>query len=251
MQLIKIHEKEGKKLVSAKELYLFLGYDKKHWARWYKKNITDNDFLIENIDYETFSTMVNGNESFDFSLTIDTSKRISMMARSEKGEEIRKYFIECEKQVKSITTPSYQIEDPIERAKHWIKEQEEKKALEVNNKEKELLLNAREEEIKELLPKASYYDVILSTSDALRTSQIAQDYGLTANKLNKMLHAAKVQRKVNNQWVLNARYSNMGLHKSSTHIDSTGKARLSTMWTQKGRLKIHEYLTKNGIEPIV
>jgi len=99
MELIKIHEKEGKKLVSAKELYLFLGYDKKHWARWYKKNITDNDFLIENIDYETFSTMVNGNESFDFALTIDTSKRISMMARSEKGEEIRQYFIECEKQL--------------------------------------------------------------------------------------------------------------------------------------------------------
>ena len=96
-ELIKITEQNGTKAVSARELYEFLGYNKAVWSRWYQKNIIDNEFAFENIDYQTLNIMLNGNETKDFALSIEFAKKISMMARTEKGEEARRYFIECEK----------------------------------------------------------------------------------------------------------------------------------------------------------
>lgn len=134
MELIKVATNaEGKQVVSARELYEYLGYDKSQWARWYKKNIEENAFAIEKEDWEGFDTMSssnNGSMTKDFALTLDFAKRISMMARTRVGEKIRNYFIACENKLKEIALASYQIEDPIERAKAWIKEYEEKRLLE-------------------------------------------------------------------------------------------------------------------------
>lgn len=43
-EIIKITERNGKSVVSAKELYDFLGYDKSQWSRWYQSNIINNEF---------------------------------------------------------------------------------------------------------------------------------------------------------------------------------------------------------------
>jgi anti-repressor protein len=97
-QLIKITTTPGgKRAVFARELYDFLGFDKSQWSRWYKKNIEDNPYSEVNKDWQGFDTMSNGNPTKDFVLTIDFAKRLSMLARTEKGEEIRNYFIACEK----------------------------------------------------------------------------------------------------------------------------------------------------------
>lgn len=96
-QLINITENNGNKAVSARELYQYLGYNASQWKRWYEKNISKNEFAIENFDYQTLDIMSNGNATKDFSLSIDFAKRIAMMARTEKGEEIRNYFIAIEK----------------------------------------------------------------------------------------------------------------------------------------------------------
>jgi phage anti-repressor protein len=64
MELIKIQENDkGQRVVSAKELYLILGYDKSNWSSWYKKNIVENDFAIENEDWIGFVLTTNGNET--------------------------------------------------------------------------------------------------------------------------------------------------------------------------------------------
>ena len=111
MELIKISQNDkGQKVVSAKDLYLFLGYDKSQWSRWFKKNIVENQFAFENEDWVGFDTMSNGNVKTDFALTLDFAKRISMMARTEKGEEVRKYFIECEKQLQVPQLPTTYLE---------------------------------------------------------------------------------------------------------------------------------------------
>ena len=47
-ELIKITEYNGKKAVSARELYEKLGFASQHWASWYKKNITSNPFAVQN-----------------------------------------------------------------------------------------------------------------------------------------------------------------------------------------------------------
>ena len=127
-ELIKIVSKEkGVQTISAKELYLFLGMDKSQWSRWAKRNIEDNEFVCSGEDWVRFDTMSNGNPTVDYEITLDFAKRISMMARTEKGEKARSYFIECERKLKELVPASYLIVDPIERAKAWIKEQEQLK----------------------------------------------------------------------------------------------------------------------------
>jgi len=102
-KLINIKNENGKQLLSAKELYLGLGLRKADWSRWYKTNIQDNGFFVENKDWTGVPHSAEGNESMDFAISIDFAKHIAMMARTEKSHEYRNYFIECEK----LLTGSY------------------------------------------------------------------------------------------------------------------------------------------------
>ena len=113
-ELIKITERDGKKAVSAKDLYEFLGYDQSQFSRFCISKISSNDFAIENVDYERFDTMVDmpngGRKSvLDYAISLDFAKRLAMMAKTEKGEKVRLYFIECEKQLRKPLTQSQLI----------------------------------------------------------------------------------------------------------------------------------------------
>lgn len=104
-------------------------------------------------------------------------------------------------------------------------------------------------------PIQQYVDTILESKGAMATSQIAADYGLTAQKLNKILHEGGVQRNVNGQWLLYAKYMGKGYTKSKTiqimRSDGRPDSIMQTQWTQKGRLMIHEILTARGIEAVM
>ena len=104
-------------------------------------------------------------------------------------------------------------------------------------------------ELEEAQPKLTYYDTILNSVGTMTSSQIGADYGMSAIKLNKILNEQKLIKKVNNQWILYAKYQNQGLTESKTFDVEHGSivgSYVSTRWTQKGRLKIHEILTKLG-----
>ncbi|WP_031923533.1 phage antirepressor [Staphylococcus aureus] len=116
-------------------------------------------------------------------------------------------------------------------------------------KEQNLLL---QQEIGELKPKADYVDEILKSTGTLATTQIAADYDISAQKLNKLLHEARLQRKVNKQWVLYSEHMGKSYTDSDTitivRSDGREDTVLQTRWTQKGRLKIHEIMTEFGYE---
>lgn len=176
-ELIKISENNGKKVVSAKELYLFLDYDISNWSKWYKKNIIENEFAIENEDWCSFvhntnvdNQIFNPNPSVDFSLSIDFAKKLSMMARTIKGEQARNYFIECEKISQSLI-PNFN--NPVEAARSWADEMERK-----------LLAEAK---VKELEPKAVIYDQISNADNLLDFNKAAKILNTGRNKLMKQL----------------------------------------------------------------
>ena len=101
---IEIFKNNGKSAVSANQLYIELGLAAQHWKRWYVKNILNNPFSIEGVDFESLPIVGNGvgnRVATDFALSIDFSKRLAMMSRTEKGEQIRNYFIKCEKELLS------------------------------------------------------------------------------------------------------------------------------------------------------
>lgn len=122
--------------------------------------------------------------------------------------------------------------------------EEEKQKLITQN----LLLEQR---MSEYEPKLTYLDTILKSNDCLLVSQIAEDYGLTAQELNKILNNQGIQHKMNGQWLLYSQHKGLGYTKSETHTftkknGEIGSA-LHTKWTQKGRLFIHYTLEKLGI----
>ena len=107
--------------------------------------------------------------------------------------------------------------------------------------------------ITEMTPKVDYADRILSSTDCMTVSQIAQDYGMSAKRFNKILHTAGIQRKVGNQWILYAEYQGKGYVRNKTCEYSKGNGdtgtKLLTVWTQKGRMLIYEKLKQIGVFP--
>lgn len=107
-------------------------------------------------------------------------------------------FNEMERQI-AQPVASYMIKDPVKRAELWIEEQKEKQQLQLEN-------NMQKQKIAEYEPKASYLDTILNNKSLVTVGQIAKDYGMSAQALNKLLHELKVQYKQSGQWLL---YSNL------------------------------------------
>ena len=106
----------------------------------------------------------------------------------------------------------------------------------------------------EMKPKVEYVDKILSSTDAVTTTQIAKDYGLSARQLNDILKEEKIQYKQNSQWLLYSKYADKGYMKSDTfrydkHNGEVG-TKINSKWTQQGRLFIHEVLKGRNIKPV-
>ena len=90
--------------VLARELYLGLGLSEINWSAWSETNIVENDFFAENVDWTRFllnKNRTNGLPIKDFIVSLDFSKHIAMMAKTEKAHEYRNYFLDCERQVQA------------------------------------------------------------------------------------------------------------------------------------------------------
>ena len=98
LQLINVTERNGELLVSGRDLHEALEVRSK-FNDWVK-NMIDYGFE-ENIDYtKILVECIRGQNRYDYALKIDMAKQIAMIQRSDKGKQIREYFIECEKQAK-------------------------------------------------------------------------------------------------------------------------------------------------------
>ena len=124
-------------------------------------------------------------------------------------------------------------------------ETDRRKELEAENEQQRQLIADYE-------PKIQYVDMILSSTGTMATSQIAADYDMSAQRLNKILHKAGIQHNVNGQWILYRDKMGMGYTKSITisivRSDGRPDTKMHTHWTQKGRLMIHELLPSQGIQ---
>ena len=107
------------------------------------------------------------------------------------------------------------------------------------------LIAEQETEIDRLLPKALYADNVLDSISCYTTTQIAKELGMTAQELNRLLCAERVQYYQSGQYMLYAEYAHRGLAKSRTHFDlfvgrDTVCTRMYLVWTEKGRKFIHQ-----------
>jgi prophage antirepressor-like protein len=109
-----------------------------------------------------------------------------------------------------------------------------------------------EKTVKDLKPKASYYDKVLSNPSLMNITSIAKDYGYSAISFNKLLHELKIQYSQSGTWYLYSKYQDRGWTQSKTfpYKGASGNgSNIQTKWTQKGRLGLYKELKKHGIVP--
>ena len=150
----------------------------------------------------------------------------------------------------------------LEALKSLVKSEEEKQQLALENKQQQATILTISKEnmelgnkITEMLPKVSYYDRILQSNATMTITQIAQDFGMSAVRMNKELESMKIQHKVRGQWILFAQFLKGGyVHSRAVDIvrkDGQHDVEYNTEWTTKGRIFLYEALKAKGILPLI
>lgn len=119
------------------------------------------------------------------------------------------------------------------------KREERLKQLEAQTEQQQATIKLQDKEIKEAAPKVSYYDNHLLSVNAMTTTQISKEIGMSAEKLNNKLKELGIQFKQSGQWLLKSPYDKWGMHETRTNIFTSERGNTHTntytVWTQKGR----------------
>lgn len=118
-------------------------------------------------------------------------------------------------------------------------------------KQFECMALAQRQQIAEMQPKASYYDLILQNKNTVPITQISKDYGMSGRKFNELLHELGVQYKFRKTWLLYQHYAECGYTQSRTYAINENRSVMHTYWTQKGRLFLYDLLKNKGIYPLI
>ena len=232
--------------VSGRELHAFLEIETRY-DTWFGRMLQYG--FVEDVDYVLKNERVLSDKrereynQTDHILKLDMAKELCMLARNDKGKQARHYFLEVEREWNSP-------EKVMARALQIANKQLAETKVQLN--EAKATCEYQAQQIAEFKPIKEYVDTILASKDLLTASQIAADYGMSARALNKILFEEHLIHNVNGQWLLYTKQMNKGYTKSETFIverkDGSPKTVMNTKWTQKGRLRIHELLTKRGIK---
>lgn len=154
---------------------------------------------------------------------------------------------------------AYMTEDTIKKAMtepdFIIKLATELKKEREQNKQLTETCSQQQQVIGELKPKADYVDRILKSNSLVTITQIAKDYGMSGQGMNKVLHDLHIIYNCNKQWLLYSQHQAKGYTFSETvdipREDGTTKVVMNTKWTQKGRLFLYETLKKRNLLPLI
>lgn len=242
---VRTMEINGEPYLVGKDVAEILGYS------------NPRDALSKHVDDEDKATVAIHDGSQNRNLTtINESGLYSLILSSKlpKAKEFKRW-------VTSEVLPSirkhgaYAVDELLNDPEFAIKTFTALKEERAKNRQLTDTVAIQNQQIAELQPKASYYDVVLNCKDVISISKISKDYGKSAQWLNEYLHKKKVQFKQGDIWLLYEKYADKGYTHSRTHIinGKGGKpeTKMHTYWTQKGRLFIYDLLKSDGIVPLI
>ncbi|MCD2225491.1 phage antirepressor KilAC domain-containing protein [Listeria cossartiae] len=231
-ELVATHQSEsGDIIVSARELHEFLEVNTKY-KDWFPR-IVEYGF-VEGVDFIEIESKVGAQKRArtytrkDHHIKLPMAKEISMLQRTEKGKQARRYFLAVEA---AWNSPEMIMS----------------RALEIANQQQQQMIF----QLAELEPKAQYYDLVMQSPSRIKVTEIAKDYGFSARHLNSLLCDYGIQYNLSGTWFLYQKYADKGYTHSKTYTRPDGGTNSHTYWTQTGRLFIYETLKAKGIYPLL
>lgn len=233
----------GQPYFVGKDVTDILGYQ--NGSRDINRHVDEEDrqkamFFDGTQDKETIIINESGLYSLILSSKMPNAKKFKRWVTNEVLPAIRKHGIYATDDL--IANPDLAI-----AAFTALKEERER------NKTLTAAVAVQQQQIAEMKPKATYYDVVLKCKDAVNITVIAKDYGWSGIRMNEYLHDKGIQFKQSDTWLLYQKHADKGYTRTNTHVyeDSNGfeHTKVHTKWTQKGRLFIYEQLKADGVYP--
>ena len=231
------------------------------------RNLTEgsaqNCAVLEMFSESTYKNKQNKEQPM-FIMNQDGFTLLAMGFNGKKAMEFKLKYIEAFNKMKKeieVTKPSVP-QNYLEALKSLVKAEEEREQLALENRkqQQEIVTISKENmelgnKITEMLPKVSYYDQILKSNATMTITQIAQDYGMSAVRMNKELESMRIQHKVRGQWILYGQFLTGGyVHSRAIDIirsDGRHDVKYNTEWTTKGRIFLYDALKAKGILPLI
>lgn len=234
-ELLKVNYGNDRITLSARELHGFLGIGTE-FAKWMQR-MCEYGFS-ENQDYRVFvkndDNSKGGRPSTDYEITLDMAKEIAMIQRSDKGKEVRQYFLELERRWNS---PEAVMNRALEYSRRQVK--------------------ALMEENQSMKPKALFADAVTTSKNSILVGDLAKilkqnGVNIGANRLFAELrnNGYLIKRKGSDWNMPTQKSMELGLFeiKEHTHIDGNG-CNVTTKTpkvTGKGQIYfVNKYLGKN------
>lgn len=147
--------------VNARDLWVALE-SKQDFSTWIKARL-EQTYAVENEDYGVFHKAVEnlkgGRPLLEYALSLDLAKNISMLEKNEKGNQIRKYFISCEKQL--IQQQSHSLPQTYLEALESLVESEKRN-------------QALQERIEQDRPKVTFANAVSGSDSSISIGQFAK-----------------------------------------------------------------------------
>ncbi|EDP7447944.1 phage antirepressor Ant [Listeria monocytogenes] len=167
-ELVATHKNEsGDIIVSARDLHEFLEVKTKY-KDWFPRMVEYG--FVKGVDFLEIEFEVGAQKRArtytqkDRHVKPPMAKEISMLQRTEKGKQARRYFLAVEA---AWNSPEMIMS----------------RALEIANQQQQQMIS----QLAELEPKAQYYDLVLQSPSLIKVTEIAKDYGFSARHLNSLL----------------------------------------------------------------
>lgn len=222
---------------------LFLARDVAEWIEYDTNKIGQMLQTVDDDEKLTTTIYRSGQNRQVWMLTENGLYEVLMQSRKPIAKQFKKGVKAILKEirtkggymaVKSDDTPEEIMAKAILLANSTIERQKER--ISVLETEKNLV----EEQNRLMAPKAAYFDNVLQSEGLITTNIIANELGMSAKKLYKILKDLGVLYNQNGVYMLYAKYRGLGYDKYRTHTytsDTTGiqVAKQYLCWTQLGR----------------
>lgn len=147
--------------VTARDLWQALE-SKQEFTHWVKARL-EQAYAVENEDYISFDKIIKretgATRAREYALSLDLAKNIAMLERNEKGNQIRKYFIACEKQLREQQTPQLP-QTYLEALESLVESEKRNQALQAK--------------IEQDKPKVAFANAISGSDDSVSVGQFAK-----------------------------------------------------------------------------